>query len=263
MTGWVCQWKPFWIPVGDTLQKAYLGEWQRVDDGSICDPREYSLEAVPCVADSRKQRRAENSECARKYEQPWNTSSAPRSSWQAVGAPDVPTWKLSGTEGTFQPSGKNRRHYCLSLYVGVISFSQSRSVPFLNVLRKFKKRCFREEALERKCSQPRCHPKKTLDLLSIPNHVIKKGRPHGQRYGKTPQQKEYHQAHILKKRCIKRSYHGIHDRFLIDSELRAFQLEHDRDEEVCFKMDELEDKTFAHFMMQAEYFRYKQNWCEC
>ena len=28
-----------------------------------------------------------------------------------------------------------------------------------------------------------------LDLLSIPNYVIKKGRPHGHRYGKTPQKK--------------------------------------------------------------------------
>ena len=24
MTGWVCQWKPFWIPVGDTFKKAYV-----------------------------------------------------------------------------------------------------------------------------------------------------------------------------------------------------------------------------------------------
>ena len=51
----------------------------------------------------------------------------------------------------------------------------------------------------------------TLDLLSIPNNVIKKGRPHGHRYGKTPQQNEYHQAHNLKKRCTKRVYQGIHD----------------------------------------------------
>ena len=76
----------------------------------------------------------------------------------------------------------------------------------------------------------------TLDLLSIPNYVIKKGRLHGHRYGKTPQQKECHQAHNLKKRCIKKGYQGIHDRFLIDSEFRASQLEHDRDEEVCIKM---------------------------
>ena len=45
----------------------------------------------------------------------------------------------------------------------------------------------------------------TLDLLSIPEYVIKKGRPHGHRYGKTHENKEYHQAHNLKKRCIKKS----------------------------------------------------------
>ena len=100
----------------------------------------------------------------------------------------------------------------------------------------------------------------TLDLLSIPNHVIKKGRPHGHRYGKTPQQKEYHQAHNLKKRCIKKGYKGTHDRFLIDSEFRASQLEHDRDEEVCIKMDDLADKDFSHYMTQSDYFRHKQNW---
>ena len=30
----------------------------------------------------------------------------------------------------------------------------------------------------------------TLDLLSIPNYVIKKGRPHGHRHGKRPEDKE-------------------------------------------------------------------------
>ena len=48
--------------------------------------------------------------------------------------------------------------------------------------------------------------------------------------------------------------------FLIDSEFRASQLEHDRDEEVCIKMDELANKNFSHYMMQSEHFRYKQNW---
>ena len=100
----------------------------------------------------------------------------------------------------------------------------------------------------------------TLDLLSIPNYVIKKGRPHGHRYGKTPQKKEYHQAHNLKKRCIKKHFKGIHDRFLKDPEFRASQLEHDRDEEVCIKMDDLADKDFSHYMTESEYFRYKQNW---
>ena len=40
---------------------------------------------------------------------------------------------------------------------------------------------------------------KTLGLLSIPEYVIKKGRPHGHRYWKTPEKKEYHLAHNLKK----------------------------------------------------------------
>ena len=79
MTSWVCQWKLFWIPVGDTLQKAYLEEWQRVDDGSTCDLGEYSTRAVPCVADSRRQQRAENSDCMPlMYEQPLVAPSAHR-----------------------------------------------------------------------------------------------------------------------------------------------------------------------------------------
>ena len=31
-----------------------------------------------------------------------------------------------------------------------------------------------------------------MDLLSIPDYVIKKGRPHGHRYGKKPGDKEYY-----------------------------------------------------------------------
>ena len=83
----------------------------------------------------------------------------------------------------------------------------------------------------------------TLDLLSIPNYVIKKGRPHGHRYGKTPQQRECNVAHNLKKRCIKRRCKGIHDRFLNDPDFRVSQLEHDRTEEVCIKMDELAENN--------------------
>ena len=27
MTGWVCQWKPFWLPVDDSFKKAFVEEW--------------------------------------------------------------------------------------------------------------------------------------------------------------------------------------------------------------------------------------------
>ena len=43
---------------------------------------------------------------------PWDTSSLPKSSWQAVGEPDAPTWKLSGTQGT-SAFWENRKHQCL------------------------------------------------------------------------------------------------------------------------------------------------------
>ena len=100
----------------------------------------------------------------------------------------------------------------------------------------------------------------TLDFLSIQNYVIKKGRPHGHRYGKTPEQKDYHIAHNVRKRCIKRRFTGIHDRFLKNPEFCESQLEHDRTEEVCIQMDELAQKDFSYHMTHAEYFRYRKNW---
>ena len=60
----------------------------------------------------------------------------------------------------------------------------------------------------------------TLDLLSIPNYVIKKGRPHGNRHGKTEEQRDHFIAHNLKGRCRKRGFEGIHDRFLRDEIFR-------------------------------------------
>ena len=100
----------------------------------------------------------------------------------------------------------------------------------------------------------------TLNLLSIPEYVIKKGRPHGHRFGKTPEKKEYHLAHNLKKRCIKRGFTGIHDRFLRDHVFRKRMLEHDRNEDVCLNWDDLAAQDFTYRMLEPEYFRYKQNW---
>ena len=101
---------------------------------------------------------------------------------------------------------------------------------------------------------------KTMDLLSIPEYVIKKGRLHGHRYGKTPEKQEYHQAHNLKKRCIKRKFTGIHDRFLRDPDVRKCMLEHDRDEDVCLKWDDLAEQDFTYRMSASEYFHCRQNW---
>ena len=64
----------------------------------------------------------------------------------------------------------------------------------------------------------------TLDLLSIPEYVIKKGGPHGHKYGKKPGDKEYYLANQLKKKCKKKKFQGIHDRFLFDHACKGLRL---------------------------------------
>ena len=44
-----------------------------------------------------------------------------------------------------------------------------------------------------------------LDLFSIPNFYIRKGRPHGHRYGKAPECKEYHTANQLQRDAARRN----------------------------------------------------------
>ena len=100
----------------------------------------------------------------------------------------------------------------------------------------------------------------TLDVLSIQNYVIKEGRPHGHRFGKTQEQKDHHIAHTLRKRCIKRGFEGRHGRFLKDEIFRESQLEIGQTEEVCIQMDKDAQKDFTYRMTQDEYFRFKKNW---
>ena len=101
---------------------------------------------------------------------------------------------------------------------------------------------------------------KTLDFLSIPEHVIKKGRLHGHKYGKLPGNREYYLAKNLKKRCIKRDYKGIHDRFLRDHVFRGRMTENSRDEEVCRAWDVLADEDHTYHMSEEDYFYFKNNW---
>ena len=80
-----------------------------------------------------------------------------------------------------------------------------------------------------------------LNALSIPNNVIKQGRCHGARHGKTEEQTEYHIAWNAWKRCCQRvdsqgeHYKGIHDRFLRDQVYRDSQLASGWTEQKCAK----------------------------
>ena len=86
----------------------------------------------------------------------------------------------------------------------------------------------------------------TMDLLSIPNYYIKKGRPHGHRYGKKPGNHEYYIANSLKKKCKKRDFLGIHDRFIRDEKFRRNMIDVGRTEEICREMDKLANEDHTH-----------------
>ena len=114
--------------------------------------------------------------------------------------------------------------------------------------------------LQKETAVNRKFVKYTMDLLSLPEYVIKKGRPHGHRYGKKPGDKEYYLANQLKKKCKKKKFQGIHDRFLRDHEFRIRMIEHHRDEEVCRRWDVLADEDHTYHLSEQEYFHYKNKW---
>ena len=74
--------------------------------------------------------------------------------------------------------------------------------------------------------------KLVLDLFSIPNYYIRKGRHHGHRHGEKEGDHEYFIANQLKKKCKKRELLSIHDRFIRDARFRKTMIEMGRTEEV-------------------------------
>ena len=88
----------------------------------------------------------------------------------------------------------------------------------------------------------------TMDLLSIPSYYIKKGRLHGHRSGKKPGDREYYIANSLKKKCKKKNFLGIHDRFIRDEKFRKNMFDNGRTEEVCRQMDDLADEDHTHHL---------------
>ena len=113
-------------------------------------------------------------------------------------------------------------------------------------------------SLERNCGQSKFFIEYILDLLSIPEYVIKKRSPHGHSYGETPENKEYHLAHNLKKRCLKMDFTGFHDRFLRDHVFRERMIQNSRGEDDCLKWDDLAEQDFTYRMSESEYFHYRQ-----
>ena len=99
-----------------------------------------------------------------------------------------------------------------------------------------------------------------LDTFSIPNFYIRKGRPHGHRYGKAPGCKEYHAANQLARKCRKKKYDSIHDRFIRDKTFRMAMIEVGRSEKIIKEMDQLASENHTHNTTRAEINVYHGNW---
>ena len=102
--------------------------------------------------------------------------------------------------------------------------------------------------------------KSVLDLFSFPNFYIRKGGPHGHMYGKQEGDKEYHTANQLQKKCKKRQFLSIHDRFIRDTWFRKTMLELGRTEEVIREMDKLANEDHTHIATEEELNVYRSNW---
>ena len=99
-----------------------------------------------------------------------------------------------------------------------------------------------------------------LDTFSIPNFYIRKNRPHGHRYGKSQGCKEYFTANQLAKKCRKKKYDSIHDRFIRDKTFRKPMIEVGRSEQMIIEMDKLASEDHTYKASKEEIGFYRGNW---
>ena len=99
-----------------------------------------------------------------------------------------------------------------------------------------------------------------LNSFTIGNFYVCKGRPRGYRYGKAPECKEYHTAHQLAKKCRKKGFDSIYDRYMRDKLFRSNMIDHGRTEKVIIDMDNLANEDHSFKVTQNERNYYSQNW---
>ena len=101
--------------------------------------------------------------------------------------------------------------------------------------------------------------KYTLDLLSIPNYYIKKGRPHGHRYGEARGSQALH-CEFAQEEMQEEELLGIHDGFIRDEKFRKNMFDVGRNEEICREMDKLANDDHTHHIIPDEIRVYRNNW---
>ena len=71
---------------------------------------------------------------------------------------------------------------------------------------------------------------------------------------------EYFVANSLKKKCKKKNFLGIHDRFIRDDKFRKNMFDVGRSEELCREMDKLANEDHTHHITAEEISVYRNNW---
>ena len=99
-----------------------------------------------------------------------------------------------------------------------------------------------------------------LDTFSKPNFYIRKNRPHGHRYGKAPGCKDYFTVNQLAKKCRKKKYDSIHDRYIRDKAFRKAMIEIGRSEQMIVEMDKLAKEDHSYTASREEIEFYRGNW---
>ena len=99
-----------------------------------------------------------------------------------------------------------------------------------------------------------------LDVLPIENNVIKKGRPRGARHERTKAHEKHLIAHNARRRCLKKKFEGVHDRFLKDSTYRDSLLKSGWTEETCIAMNKSAQEDHSYCPLPEESDRYRKNW---
>ena len=99
-----------------------------------------------------------------------------------------------------------------------------------------------------------------LDSFSTPNFYIRKDRPCGHRYGKSQGCKEYFTANQLAKKCCKKEYDSIHDRYIRDKAFRKAMIEIGRTEQMIVEMDKLANEDHSYKASREEIEFYRGNW---
>ena len=100
MTEWICWYKSFGIQRGESYQKVFLEEWEKVDpeQSYVCGEDKSCPTAI--VTETERLQKAQEDGRTTTREPHRGGCSLPKSSWEAVGAFDAPSWKYTGTQGS-------------------------------------------------------------------------------------------------------------------------------------------------------------------